>query len=395
MRGKHLSEVVLDAESVKSAVAVVAQGFARDRQVRQLRRHLEAEDFQKLADAGFLLTGVPAAMGGLWLDIARSTRTVSELLRTLARGDASVALVSSMHPAVLSFWLCQPQAPAPYTEAWAEQSRFAAQTALDDCWWGTITSEPGSGGDVARSKAMAKRASDGSYLISGQKHFGSGSGISSYMVTTAVPEGEETADWFFMDTRGAPWDGSTGMKLVAEWDGHGMIATQSHAFEFSGYPATRMAWPGNLRVVSGVAGAFVSSIFTAVVVGVVQAACERARAQVARRKDALRPYEAVEWARAENEAWLIDQAYEGMLRAVEAKGSGALLDALHAKTAVAELAESVTGRICRVIGGGSFHRSSPFGAAFEDVRALGFLRPPWVLAYDQLLERTWERVDSG
>ena len=395
MRGKHLSEVVLDAESVKIAVAAVAQGFARDRQVRQLRRHLEAEDFQKLADAGFLLTGVPAAMGGLWLDIARSTRTVSELLRTLARGDASVALVSSMHPAVLSFWLCQPQAPAPYTEAWAEQSRFAAQTALDDCWWGTITSEPGSGGDVARSKAMAKRASDGSYLISGQKHFGSGSGVSSYMVTTAVPEGEETADWFFMDTRGAPWDGSTGMKLVAEWDGHGMIATQSHAFEFSGYPATRMAWPGNLRVVSGVAGAFVSSIFTAVVVGVVQAACERARAQVARRKDALRPYEAVEWARAENEAWLIDQAYEGMLRAVEAKGSGALLDALHAKTAVAELAESVTGRICRVIGGGSFHRSSPFGAAFEDVRALGFLRPPWVLAYDQLLERTWERVDSG
>ena len=395
MRGKHLSEVVLDAESVKSAVAAVAQGFARDRQVLQLRRHLEAEDFQKLADAGFLLTGVPAAMGGLWLDIARSTRTVSELLRTLARGDASVALVSSMHPAVLSFWLCQPQAPAPYTEAWAEQSRFAAQTVLNGRWWGTITSEPGSGGDVARSKAMAKRASDGSYLISGQKHFGSGSGISSYMVTTAVPEGEETADWFFMDTRGAPWDGSTGMKLVAEWDGHGMIATQSHAFEFSGYPATRMAWPGNLRVVSGVAGAFVSSIFTAVVVGVVQAACERARAQVARRKDALRPYEAVEWARAENEAWLIDQAYEGMLRAVEAKGSGALLDALHGKTAVAELAESVTGRICRVIGGGSFHRSSPFGAAFEDVRALGFLRPPWVLAYDQLLERTWERVDSG
>jgi len=29
------------------------------------------------------------------------------------------------------------------------------------------------------------------------------------------------------------------------------------------------------------------------------------------------------------------------------------------------------------------------------VRALGFLRPPWVLAYDQLLERTWERLDKG
>ena len=80
-----------------------------------------------------------------------------------------------------------------------------------------------------------------------------------------------------------------------------------------------------------------------------------------------------------------------MLRAVEAKGSGAVLETLHAKTAIAELAESVTARICRIIGGGSFHRSSPFGWAFEDVRALGFLRPPWVLAYDSLLQRTWER----
>ena len=70
------------------------------------------------------------------------------------------------------------------------------------------------------------------------------------------------------------------------------------------------------------------------------------------------------------------------------KGSGAGLDTLHAKNAIAELAESMTQRLCRVIGGGSFHRASPFGAAFEDVRALGFLRPPWGLAYDQLWQRT-------
>jgi hypothetical protein len=55
---------------------------------------------------------------------------------------------------------------------------------------------------------------------------------------------------------------------------------------------------------------------------------------------------------------------------------------------IAELAESITDRLCRVIGGGSFHRTSHNGAAFEDVRALGFLRPPWVLAYDTLIERS-------
>jgi hypothetical protein len=143
-----------------------------------------------------------------------------------------------------------------------------------------------------------------------------------------------------------------------------------------------------LLAVSGVAGAFISSIFTAVVVGVTETAVLAAREQVARRKAALRPYEAVEWARAENEWWLIEQAYQGMLRAVDARGSAAGLDALHAKTAIAQLAESVTGRICKIVGGGTFHRASPFGAAFEDVRALGFLRPPWPLAFDTILDRS-------
>jgi hypothetical protein len=113
-----------------------------------------------------------------------------------------------------------------------------------------------------------------------------------------------------------------------------------------------------------------------------------------KRRDDLRPYEQVEWARVENEAWLMEQAYESMLRAVETKGSDAALDTLHAKTAIAEIAESLTGRISRVIGGGTFHRASPFGWAFEDVRALGFLRPPWSLAFDSIVERTWERLNA-
>jgi hypothetical protein len=54
----------------------------------------------------------------------------------------------------------------------------------------------------------------------------------------------------------------------------------------------------------------------------------------------------------------------------------------------------VTQRLCRVVGGGSFNRSSHFGAAFEDVRALGFLRPPWGLAYDQMLTELWKRAET-
>jgi hypothetical protein len=106
----------------------------------------------------------------------------------------------------------------------------------------------------------------------------------------------------------------------------------------------------------------------------------------------MNPYEQTEWVRIESEMWQIRAALEAGLRAVETKGNAAGLDTLHAKNAVSELAESLTQRICRVIGGGTFHRASPFGAAFEDVRALGFLRPPWGLAYDQLWQRTWEQA---
>jgi hypothetical protein len=58
--------------------------------------------------------------------------------------------------------------------------------------------------------------------------------------------------------------------------------------------------------------------------------------------------------------------------------------AIRAKESVAELAEASLGRMARVIGGGTFSRRSPFACWFEDVRALGFLRPPWGLAYDTL-----------
>jgi alkylation response protein AidB-like acyl-CoA dehydrogenase len=372
----------MNAATVLENVRAVSDSFAADRKARQPRRHLDAADFARLRDAGFLLTGVPAARGGLWSSVQESTRPISGLLRTLARGDSSVALVSSMHPAVLSFWLATPNAAPEHQHAWDDQIGWLAQSALDGHWWGTITSEPGSGGDIMRTKALA-RANGSSYALSGAKHFGSGSGISSYMITTAVPDGEEQPDLFFMDMRDVPWDGSRGMKLIAEWDGQGMIATQSHAMQFEDFPATRCQWPGNLLALVLAAGPYVSCSFTAVIVGIVQAAVETARAQLAPRHEALRPYEQVEWSRAEMEVFVIEQTYEGMLRAVE-QGSDPLRSALRGKTAIADLAESALARMAKVIGGGTYNRTSPFAFWYEDVRALGFLRPPWGLAFDQL-----------
>jgi alkylation response protein AidB-like acyl-CoA dehydrogenase len=358
--------------------------FAAERHERQQRRELIAADFAQLREAGVPLAGVPVDHGGIWESVRRSTRPLCELLRTLAHGDSSVALVCAMHPTVLVFWMANAQVPAPFQAAWEAQRRRIFQTVCEGAWWGTITSEPGSGGDLAKTQAIARPGpTDGIYRLTGQKSFGSGSGVTSYMLTTAIPQAETAPDVFFLDMRHVAWDGKMGVTLTAPWDGHGMAATQSHALRFDDFPATRIAWPGQLSSLQEAAGGHNQCLFTAVIVGIVETALEAAHQQVARRRDVLRAYERVEWTRAEQEGWLIQQAYEGMLRAVEEDRDGRH-NAIQGKMAIAELAEAAMGRICRVMGGGTFSRSSPFGYWYEDVRALGFLRPPWGLAYDRL-----------
>ena len=376
----------MEAETVLGNVREVAARFARERAERQQRRALVAADFAELRDAGFLLTGVPVEDGGLWQDVRHSARSVCDILRTLAHGDSSIALVAAMHPSVLAFWLNTTKVPDPFQRGWDAQRRHHFATALDGAWWGTITSEPGTGGDLARTATIARGTStEGRYLLTGSKHFGSGSGITSYMITSALAEGDTAPGLFVLDMRGVPWDGSAGVTLTAPWDGHGMAATQSHAMAFRDFPATRSAWPTSFVSFMEAGGGFVAAAFSAVVVGIAETAVEAARREVTRRRDALRAYERVEWTKAEMEGWLIQQAYEGMLRAME-EGTEGRRRTVQAKMAIAELAESATGRICRLIGGGSFSRSSPFGYWYEDVRALGFLRPPWGLAYDNLFE---------
>jgi len=167
-----------------------------------------------------------------------------------------------------------------------------------------------------------------------------------------------------------------------------MIATQSHAMAFADFAATRFAWHGNLRGLIDAAAPFFGCCFTAVIVGVAETAIAHARAQLAPKQEGMRAYERVEWAQVELEDWLIHQAYEAMLRAVETSDRP-VAEVRRGKTAVAQLAEAALTRVCRVVGGGTFGRQSPFGCWFEDVRALGFLRPPWGLAYDAMFADSW------
>ena len=164
-----------------------------------------------------------------------------------------------------------------------------------------------------------------------------------------------------------------------------MAATQSHAMRLEGAPATRSAWSGSVNDLLLAAAPLNACLFTAVVLGILDEAVATARESLAPRAEGLRAYEQVEWTRAEADHWLAQQAYEGALRAFESgSGADALHGAMRGKAAVAEHAEQVLLRLTRVLGGGTYSRRSPFAHWFEDVRALGFLRPPWALASDGL-----------
>jgi alkylation response protein AidB-like acyl-CoA dehydrogenase len=377
----------VDTTTILENVRHISAEFAKDRRERQVRRHLEPVDFEQLREAGYLLTAVPVEHGGAWKDLRHSLRPVCEILRVLAHGDPSVALVATMHPCVILTvgWLTLERAPDPYEAIWDEQRRWVFESARNGAWWGTIVSEPGSGGAVQKTRATASiDRPPMDYRITGQKHFGSGSGVASYMITTAVPEGETDPDIFYMDMRDVPWDGSAGITLVGAWDGHGMAATQSHGMRFDQYPGTRAAWPGHQdRKAAAMPEHAVDCLFSAVFVGIVETALVTARQQLGRRREGLGAFEQVEWTRAEMEGWLIQQAHQGMLREVEEQTGQ---NSLYGKTAIAELSASVLDRLCKILGGGTFARQSPFGFWLQDVRALGFLRPPWSLAFDNMYE---------
>ncbi len=369
--------------SIRDQIDTLAQRWSRERSQRQGRTHLLPEDIQALRDAGFPSIAVPTSFGGAFVEISQSVRPICGILRSLARGDSSQALVCSMHAAVLAHWLAFPSVPGEYAADWQAQRLLLFRAAQDGAFFGTITSEPGSGGDIALTRATARRSGSG-YILEGQKHFGSGLGITSFMLTTAIPEGDPEPDWFLLDVRDVPWDGSRGMKIAAGWDGHGMTATQSHAVTFFDFPAMRVAWPGHRKQLTAATVPFIGCFFASVIAGVVDAAMEIAQAQCSGRKVTMRPFESVEWARAQIDAWLITQALEGVLRACEHTDVQEK-EVLQGKIAISELAEGCLQRICRVLGGGSYSRRSPIGHLLDDVRALGFLRPPWGLAHDILI----------
>ena len=149
---------------VAGSVERLTQQWREERTTRLARKRLERADFDLLRDADLLKVVAPVDAGGSWESMSSSLRELCGIYRQLGRVDPSVALVSSMHPAVVAFWLSTPDPTQP---AWEEQRRAVFASAIAGEQWGTITSEPGSGGDITRTRSVATPA-DGVTFIAGR-----------------------------------------------------------------------------------------------------------------------------------------------------------------------------------------------------------------------------------
>ena len=121
---------MLHAEELLAKIKALAREFAADRRQRQQRRALDPADIEALKAIGLHLAAVPEAYGGWWQGPRTSLRVQCNALRLLAQGDPSLALVASMHPAVLTFWR-DPEAPATGQADWEAQRRQVFASVID------------------------------------------------------------------------------------------------------------------------------------------------------------------------------------------------------------------------------------------------------------------------
>lgn len=335
------------------------------------------DSWRDLAAEGLLGVAVPAAYGGLGLDMP----TYVDVIRTVAGGCANTAMTMHMHSTVMRF------IDALGTDA--QKRRYFPEVVQHGRLFGSWGSEPAV--SLSRTFLMetALRDDGDGWRLDGVKHFCTMAlGASYYMVWSAL-EGEPDMGKSLMlalvpaDTRGIASDG--------RWDTLGMRGTYSPSVTFESVRLARDAALGRpgAAVQIGVVESFGLG-YAAVYVGLAEAALAFASEYV--KKRVVRP---------ENIAVAQDptvQRHVGAL-VLHLDAARLVLDdaarrwdgtdiperadlANRAKYFATEVVLEVTSRAIQIVGGRGAYKDFPLERAFRDART-STLMPPTM---DRMLE---------
>ncbi|MFF2993682.1 SfnB family sulfur acquisition oxidoreductase [Streptomyces sp. NPDC057950] len=203
-----------DAEALAVAAALAAE-FRTGASARDSERRLPRAELERLSASGLLAVTVPAEYGGA--DVRQET--LAEIFRLLASADASLAQIPQNHFVYVNVIRRQ---------GTAEQRAFFFAEVLAGRRFGNAQSEAGTR-HVQDIRTRLDPRPDGSYLLTGVKHYSTGALFADWIPVLARTEDDN------LHVAYVPRD-ADGVTVVDDWDGMGQRTTASGTVRLDAVP---------------------------------------------------------------------------------------------------------------------------------------------------------------
>ncbi|GGR57771.1 MULTISPECIES: SfnB family sulfur acquisition oxidoreductase [Streptomyces] len=200
------AHVIADDAEALAVAAELAEEFRAGASLRDAERRLPRQELDRLSASGLLAVTVPAGHGGA--DVR--TGTLAEIFRLLGSADGSIAQIPQSHFVYVNVIRRQ---------GTPEQQKFFFAELLAGRRLGNAQSEAGTK-HVQDIRTRLRRRPDGSYLLSGVKHYCTGALFAHWIPVLARAE-DDTLHAAYVP-RDAP-----GLTVVDDWDGMGQRTTAS------------------------------------------------------------------------------------------------------------------------------------------------------------------------
>ncbi|WP_166020933.1 SfnB family sulfur acquisition oxidoreductase [Streptomyces chilikensis] len=211
------AHVIADDAEALVVAAELAERFRHDASGRDAERLLPERELDELSASGLLAVTVPAEFGGA--DVRQET--LAEIFRLLASADASLAQIPQSHFVYVNVLRRQ---------GTPEQQKFFFGEVLAGRRLGNAQSEAGTRHvqDI-RTRLDPAPSGDGSYLLTGVKHYCTGALFADWIpVLARAADGNLYAAYVPRDAEG--------LTVVDDWDGLGQRTTASGTVRLEGVP---------------------------------------------------------------------------------------------------------------------------------------------------------------
>ncbi|MFD9389939.1 SfnB family sulfur acquisition oxidoreductase [Streptomyces sp. NPDC060000] len=209
------AHVIADDTEALAVAASLAAEFRLGASARDTERRLPRAEVDQLSASGLLAVTVPADHGGA--DVG--ARTLAEIFRLLGTADGSLAQIPQSHFAYVNVIRRQ---------GTPEQRKFFFAELLAGRRFGNAQSEAGTR-HVQDIRTRLESRPDGSYVLTGVKHYSTGALFADWIPVLARAEDDE------LHVAYVPSD-APGLTVLDDWDGLGQRTTASGTVRLDGVP---------------------------------------------------------------------------------------------------------------------------------------------------------------